>query len=646
MAEWETAPSKDGWEAAPMVNPMIRSQGGNIESARETLRTGADFLSGRDPGIDYKTGIPSAAFRAGFSRMSNDAEKANFLNRSVGTDQWGKDEQGAYYIKPEGLKRFGLRSNIPVSIDEQLASRYDLADVAGDAPAIAGGVGAGMAASGLGAVPGALLSGLGAAGGKAVDEIVKRFQGLNLKGPGEQALTLAGEGAMGATGELGARVLAPVARFGLGPGASRMTPEKRALADDAISQGFKIRPGSVTDAPILARWEGMVRNIFGDLYKEQNQKAAEAGVARLTSATPVSKEAAGESLSSSIRALRVRFGEDMAKKYDAIDQMVSDAPIIPTAPLKEQAELLLSKMPKTADDKVIGGKDSILRDIMAMGDAQTVAQAQRMRTLFREASESNDLVPGVDKHEARVLKNALEDAFELAKQPKASRPQDAQAVALLAKVDNEYKNGIRKFDTPVISAITRNASKGGVDADMVVDYLIKPERVVRLRQVKSLVPANEWSKVQAAHSNELLGDVIKGTSDPLAKIFDGKAFRDTLDKYGPEVLKEVHGAQWVDDAYKFANSLMLAEKKMSMSGGIVAANVALHPIQNMPKLLWLRGLAKVMEQPGTFKYLTDGIRLGPNTKEGAAAITRVFTQAAALARDETGSAKFTVTDPQ
>ena len=641
MAEWETAPSNDGWETAPMANPMIRAQGVNIESAREGLRTGAEFLSGRDPGIDYKTGIPSAAFRAGFSRMSNDAEKANYLNRSVGVDAWGKDNQGAYYIKPQGLKRFGLKSNIPVSIDEQLATRYDVADIAGDLPAIAGGVGGGIAASGAGAIPGALLAGLGAAGGKAIDEIVKRVQGLNLKGPMEQATSLAGEAALGATGELGARVLAPIGRVALGPAAHRMTPEKQALAESAIEQGFKVRAGSVTDAPILARWEGMVRQIFGDLHKEQNQKAAETGLARLGGGE-VSKEAAGEAVSSAIRAKRVSFGETMAKKYDAIDKMVGDSPIIPTAPLKEQATLLLSKMPKTAKGKVIGGKDRMLQEILAMGDAQTVSQAQRMRTMLREASESSDLVPGVDKHEARVLKKALEDSFEIAKAGK----QNQQALMLLAKTDQEYKMGIRQFDTPVISAITRNASKGGVDADMVVDYLVKPERVVRLRQVKNLVPSSEWEKVKSAHAGELVGNLVKATDDPLATIFDGKAFRDSLDKYGREVLQEVHGKQWVDDAYKYANALMLSNKRMGYSGAIVAANVALHPLVNLPKLVWLRAVAKVMENPGTFNYLTKGVQLGPETKEGAMAISRVFMQAAALARDETGSAKFTVTEPQ
>src|SRR3990167_8367683 len=174
-AAWETAPSPDEWETAPVTaNPNLRAQGVKMEAVRETARNAADALSNRDPGIDYKTGVPNAAFRAGFSRMSNDAEKSNYLNMNIGPDSWGKDSGGAYYLKPDGLAKFGIKSNVPVSIDEQTASRYDIADVAGDLPAIAGAVGGGMAASGVGLLPGLGMSALGAAGGKAVDELVKR----------------------------------------------------------------------------------------------------------------------------------------------------------------------------------------------------------------------------------------------------------------------------------------------------------------------------------------------------------------------------------------------------------------------------------------------------------------------------------------
>ena len=622
------------------VNPNLQAQGLRMEDAR----SGSEFLSQRDPGIDYSTGVPNAMFRAGFSRMSNEAEKANYLDTRVGKDKWGLDSFGAYYLKPEGLKKFGINAVKPVAIDEQTTSRYDAADLAGDLPSIVGATGMGIAASGMGAPAGLALAGLGAAGGKAIDEIVKRGQGLNMKSWGEQTGTLAGEGAMGAVGEGGARLLMPLARVALGPAASRMTPEKEVLAQSAADQGFKIRAGSITDAPILARWEGMVRQIFGDLYKDQNRNAAQAGIDRLSQAAggAVSREAAGESMFNAVRASRVKFSQDMGKLYTNVDKLAGDAPIIPTGPVKTIAQDLLDAMPKTADGKAVGGQTAFINDILKMDEAITVTQAQRLRTMLREMSESNNLTPDISMHDARVLKNSVNDAFELAKKSGAS-----PAINALRAADAQYAAGIRKFDNQVVSAITRDSGKpGAVDADMVVDYLIKPERVVRLRRVKDIVPAAEWQKVKSAHAQELLSTVVHGTDDPLLSVFNGRAFRDALDKYGAETLKEVHGKQWVDEAYKYANSLMLAEKRMAMSGNIVAANVALHPVKNLPRLLWIRGLAKVMEQPGTLKYLTQGFRPNAAIKETTAAVTRLASEVAALGRDETGSATVTLTAPQ
>lgn len=646
MADWEDAPAS-GWETAPArINRSIAAQGANIESARDALRTGAEFVSQRDPGIDYKSGVQNAAFRASFSRMTNDAEKTKYLDNSIGKGAWGKDSFGAYFLKPEGLKRLGVKSEMPVSLDEQTTSLYDLADLAGDAPAIIGSAGYGLAASGAGLLPGLGMAALGAAGGKAMDEIIKNVTGDQVKSAGEVATDLGSEAGMAVLGEGAARGIGAVAKKAIGPNAARMTPEKKALADSAVEQGFKVRAGAITDAPLLSRWEGMVRNIFGDFYKEQNRQAAGEGLERLATnaGAKVSKEAAGDALAKSIQKSRIRFSESMNARYKEIDDLVGGEAIVPTGALKEQAEALLSKMPKTADGKVIGGKDGFINDVLAMGDKMTVQQAQRLRTMLREASESSDLVPDISQHEARELKKAVETAFEQTKTGAGTK--NTEAINRLRTTDASYAQGIRQFDRPVVKQIAKDASKGAVDSDMVVDYLIKPERLVRLRQVKNIVDPEQWAKVKSAHAQDLLSTVVKGTDDPLVNVFNGRGFRDSLDKYGKEVLEEVHGKEWVDAAYKYANALMLAEKKTTMSGGIVAANIALHPLKNMPKLIWLRTVAKIMENPGTFKYLTEGFQHGAGTDAAASAVNRLMTQAAALGRDETGSARFTITDPQ
>ena len=625
---WEKFAQEESGPWEKFGSPAFQSTPGGAATGMTVARGVANVLSSRDPGIDYSTGIPDAKFRSAFSFMSGDAEKENFLNKQIGEGQWSRDTQGAYYVKPEGLKKFGIDSPIPVSIDEQEATRYDVADVAGDAPAIAGATGLGMAATGLGAVPGIGLVALGGAGGKAYAELFKQLMGYRKQPAEDVAKDILVEGGTAGVGEGVFRALKPIAGFAAGPGARRMTPEKAALAQDALSQGFKVRPGAVTDAPILSRWEGMVRQIFGDLHAERNKAAARAGMDRVSglSGPAATKGEAGEALSASIKASRVQFSRDMERLYNL------EGVNVPTAELKTAANDILASVPKAADGShVLTSPETakFLREIAELPDGMPAIHMQRVRTLLREASESSNLVPGVMKHDARVLRRAVDRAMEDVPGLKAANAQ--------------YREGIRKFDNTVVSAITRDAGRpGAIDPDMVVDYLIKPDRAFRVSQVKQLVSPEDWAKVKSAHARELVSNIMQKTDDPLVTIFDGKAFRDTLDKYGRSTLESVHGKQWVDEAYRYANSLMLSSKVTKMSGGIVAANVALHPVKNLPRLIWIRALAKLMEQPGTFKYLTEGLTLGPNTKKGAEALGRLAAQASQLARDETGSARFTV----
>lgn len=635
MAEWETAPSrtKDGWEEAP-------------SRFSETVKNVLGSAERRDEGIDYATGISSPVFRSGFSRMSSDDERANYLDMNVGKGLWGKDSFGAYYLQPEGAAKFGVKSDKPVSIDEQSVTTSDVADWAGDAPAIAGGVGMGMAATGLGLPAGLALAGLGAAGGKAIDEVVKNVQGYRKREAGEIAGDLAIEGALAGGGELAARGIKPVAKWLAGPQAKRMTPERAEAARSAQEQGFHVRPGQVTDAPLLARWEGMVQMIFGDLYKAQNLRAAEGGISRLGGMAGASpgREGAGQILADSLKAERTKFGMDMSAKYSQIDKLVGQ-PFVPTDPLKRVAQDILDSMPKTESGEVVFASpetQKFLNAVMQLQPLTTANQMQQVRTILREASESSNLVPGIDKHHARLLRKAADEAFTSA----GATGAEKQAVDLMRLTDAEYKSGIRRFSNPLVSRITRDASKSGsIDPDQVVEHVIKPNYQFRVRQIKNAVSPEAWAKVKAAHAEDLLQNVVKGTDNPFESIFDGRAFRDTLNNYGRGTLNEVHGKEWTDAAYKYANALMLAGKKAKQSGGIVAANIALHPVANLPKLVWLRVLEKYMESPGGFKYLTQGIQFGPETKAGAEALTRFTTQLVALAEDETGSARINVTEP-
>ena len=74
--------------------------------------------------------------------------------------------------------------------------------------------------------------------------------------------------------------------------------------------------------------------------------------------------------------------------------------------------------------------------------------------------------------------------------------------------------------------------------------------------------------------------------------------------------------------------------RMKLSGGIVAANIALHPIRNLGKLVQLRILAKFMNSKTGIKWLTEGIR-APRTRAGISALARTMVQSQALLDEHT-----------
>lgn len=642
-------------EPAPTRAFGITAEGAvtGLRNLGSSIKTGTEFLSQRDPGIDYATGVPRAGLRSGFSFMSGEAEKANYLDQKIGKDLWGKDSFGAYFVKPEGLKRIGIQSDKPVSLDEQTLSRFDLADIAGDVPAIIGGVGAGLMASGLGFPAGAGLTALGAAGARAYSEVGKNILGFRAQSPSEIAKDIATEGTLAGTGEGVVRTLKPFGRFLAGPGSRFMAPERQAAMDTALKEGFRPWAGQVTDARILSRWQGMIRSIFGDLNEKQNSLAAERHVNELlTRAGPVGAASdVGEAVSKSILGARRKFSEDARALYAGIDELVGGKPIVPTTAIRKAVSDIEKDLPTNAAGEKIYPSSEVkvfVEKYSNIGEFQTTKQIQELRTTFREAGEVNTLVPGLDQKRARDLFKATNQAFDDATKfaPTIEGLETKNAIAALKNADAFYKTGIQKFDLPTISAITKRAgATGRVDPEMVVDYIIKPNRVTRAAQIKQVVSSDEWVKVKRAHAEDLFSNAIKTTDNPLEpKAWNGKGLRDALESYGRETLELVHGKEWVTDAYKLANSLMLVQKQPT-SSGIVAANIALKPLQNLGRLAFERGLAYIVQQPGTLKYLTTGI-LSPTSREGIEGLTRVTAIATALASDETGSARFIVTKPQ
>lgn len=181
----------------------LRAQG--IDPSTGEPLTEEEYVSNyKEHGVDYKTGVDSVGgfSRFQFGRMDTLEEKQNYLNTVVGSDGFRTDPLGRLILTKTGRNVLGLGEGRELAVDEEGLSFKDVKDFAGaTALPIAAGVGATIAASGVGFLPGMLIVGAATGAGKALDEGIEYAEGLQRQSVGEVARDSAFEALFGGLGE-------------------------------------------------------------------------------------------------------------------------------------------------------------------------------------------------------------------------------------------------------------------------------------------------------------------------------------------------------------------------------------------------------------------------------------------------------------
>ena len=189
--------------------------------AERTLAPQADNIF-----FDYDSGVKDAQFRFDLGLAENEVEREKILSKYVG-NEYAVDSSGQLALTPEGMKMLGLGDQVKTItlkngqkieqntvIDERTFgfNKYDLADFSGVVGPIFGSVVALVpqlrVAKALTNVLGCrsamanmLLSGLGGAAGKGVEEAYEINQGYQAQTRDELRTLLAYEGALGFVGQ-------------------------------------------------------------------------------------------------------------------------------------------------------------------------------------------------------------------------------------------------------------------------------------------------------------------------------------------------------------------------------------------------------------------------------------------------------------
>lgn len=618
------------------------------EGRRETMVT-----LGRDPDISQK-GVQDFTFRSGLSRMDTPEEKESFLVKTVGKEGYARDRKGNLVLMPKGLRALGQEGDRPTIIDEPTLTRYDIADLRGDAPAIIGATAAGIATGGLGFVPAVGLTALGAGSAKAIDEAADYMRGDNLQPLEEVAKDVAIETGLAASGEtifrgilapLGRKILAP-SKAAIFPGPGKVKPGAVELARQAEEVGVTPKLSNLIDRPVVNRISGMVDTIFGDLSAAKNSIALNKEITQLRNAFGKQIDNAvdlGTLIKDDIVSARKAFGNAAGAKFALVDELTKGQRLISTAPLKVQAKELIESLPQSAKGKPILVAPERVRDLQSMltlPDRIGVEQLQSLRTTLMDRVEDT-ITPGIGSREASLLvrtsNHIVDDTIE--QLSKSVQPKDVlgrQSLEALKDARSYYASGIKQFDNATIKRIAKDPSvAGSIDPERVVDVLFKKGSVTPIKRVMDVVHPGSAERIKAAAMNDILESAYKESGDPLVtKVFDGTGFIKTLNSFGKPTLDAMFGPDKSKELFRLGRVIQSASKPKGGSGGLVAASIAVQPLQNLGRLMKLRVLGQVINSKQGIKWLTEGVE-APKTRAGTAALSRLAIQIQLLSEDQT-----------
>jgi len=238
---------------------------GFVDNITQTMASESDKNN-----FDYDSGVNAPWLRTKLGAMETQGGKERVLEEAVGSDGFTRNSKGDLALTPRGLRKLGIKptSNKYVVIDESGLSFNDLADFSGIIGPIVGSIAGSIFTRGklkpkfpglkdvsikqIGTISAG--TGVGAAGGKGIEEGIEYVAGLQDNTPGELASLLATEAAIGAGGE---------ALFGLGGKLLKYTFGQKALSKgklgaEDLKMASAISKSGVVDSKTGKRYKGAV----------------------------------------------------------------------------------------------------------------------------------------------------------------------------------------------------------------------------------------------------------------------------------------------------------------------------------------------------------------------------------------------------
>ena len=278
--------------------------------------------------IDYKSGIRDLGLRANVARGDNLKEKILRLNRAgIPQEAIAQDKKGELILDrdliPDDVKeKYNITGSGLVAFDESaIFTKADFAEFfSKESGPLLGGITAGLAASGFGLIPAAIIAGGGSTLGYLFDEGLEEVGGLREENFKDLISGSAFEFSVGAIGETGGRLLTKFFGRLLKGSGGESANDARTFAREVIKDGASPTVKAINESAILGRLQAIYEGVF------PNKKAAEANAKFVSNTIAKSIQASGlKGTSANADEVFKLIQRDLDKIYGTSDDLIKQA---------------------------------------------------------------------------------------------------------------------------------------------------------------------------------------------------------------------------------------------------------------------------------------------------------------------------------
>ena len=317
-------------------------------------------------------------------------------------------------------------------------------------------------------------------------------------------------------------------------------PNQKAATQNLEQVIADLRTLGVADDAAINNLDEVVKNDINKFYRGADQALADAqktmddavrGEISAIMRNLKDGKSIPKNLDDMIRMRKRVFDEDVDRLYTAVNDKLRGQKIIPTAGIKAELERL------TTDSIADIGATRFAAQVRGLGDYATAQDLSRIRTGLLDASRNPALLNDVNVGALGSLKASVNQAFtdaeitlaQMSTQgletgvaragDKIIRPEGfemnlstadaSDALNLLSRTNNFYRDSIGRFDNIVVQDIIKQAKSGQMNMKFVFDKIIQEDNPEAFDQLMKAIRGAPTGKALGAESG--IVDLAEGT---------------------------------------------------------------------------------------------------------------------------------------